>query len=107
MKRFRVLFAMAAVATLTAAAADARPLTPRVDRREVRQQARIRQGARSGQLTPGETARLTAGQVHVERVQARAKSDGAVTPRERVKLDRAQNRQSRRIWRLKHNARTD
>ena len=107
MKLLRMLFAVAAVTALTAAVADARPVTLRVDRREARQQTRIQQGVHSGQLTPGETARLEAGQAHVERVEARAKSDGVVTPHERAKLNRTQNRQSRKIARLKHNGRKD
>ena len=102
MKFFRILFAMAAVAALTAATADAQTLTPRVDRREARQHARIRQGVRSGELTPREAARLRAGQVHVRRMEHRAKSDGVVTLGERVRLNRAQNR---RIAHLKHNRR--
>ena len=105
MKLLRVLFAMAAVAALSASVASARPVTPRVDRREVRQHARIQQGVRSGELTRGEAARLRAGQRHVRRMEARDKSDGIVTPRERMQLNRAQNRQSRHIARLKHNGR--
>ena len=105
MKILRVLFAMAAVAALTAGAADARPMTPRVDRREARQHERIAQGMRSGTLTPGEAARLRAGQGHVRRMELRAKSDGVVTMRERGRLAWAQDRQSRHIRRFKHNSR--
>lgn len=105
MRVLRVLFAVAAVAALSVAVADAHPVTPRVDRREARQHARIQQGVRSGELTPEEAARLRAGQGHVRRMERRAKSDGVVTPGERVRLDHAQDRQSRRIARLKHNDR--
>jgi hypothetical protein len=105
MRYLRVLFAVAAVAALTAAAADARPMTPRVDRREARQHERIVQGVRSGELTPGEAARLRTGQAHIRRMERRDKSDGVVTLRERGELRRAQNRQSRHIWRMKHNGR--
>lgn len=103
MKILRVLFAVAAVAALTAGAADARPVTPRVDRREARQHERIAQGVRSGALTPGEAARLRAGQGRVRRMELRAKSDGVVTWRERGRLARAQDRQGRHIRRFKHN----
>ncbi len=105
MKLIRVLFAVAALAALTAVVADAHPNTPRVDRREMRQHTRIQQGVCSGELTRGEAARLRAGQMHVRRMERRAKADGVVTPGERFRLGHAQNRQSRHIMRLKHNGR--
>lgn len=106
MKPTTTLFALALLTAFTAVAASAHPVTPRVDRREVRQHARIEQGVRSGELTPREAAHLQAGQRHVQRMERRAKSDGVVTPGERVQLNRAQNRQSRHIARLKHNGRS-
>jgi len=100
----RVLILTAALATMTAVVASAdNTATPRVDRREVRQQARIQQGVKSGELTKGEANRLERGQTHVDRLENHAKADGKVTPAERARLARAQNRQSRRIYRLKHN----
>jgi hypothetical protein len=106
MKRIvTVLFAAALVATLAGIAA-AQTYTPRIDRREARQHARIRQGVRSGELTPGETRELRQGQRHVRRMEWRAKADGRVTPRERVRVNRALDRQSRAIYRLKHNGRS-
>ena len=105
MKFLRVLLAVAGLAALTAAVADAHAATPRVDRREARQHARIREGLRSGEITPGEAARLRAGQAHVFRMERRAKADGMVTMRERVRLNRALNHQSRHIARFRHNGR--
>lgn len=105
MKTFRMLFAAALLCAATSAIAAAHPATPRVDRREARQHARIEQGVRSGELTPREAARLRAGQRHVHRMELRAKADGHVTLRERAQLGRAQARQSRHIARLKHNGR--
>ncbi len=105
MKAIRMITVALAVAMLTAVVASANPATPRVDRREARQHVRIHQGVRSGQLTRGEAARLRAGQRHVHRVERRAKSDGVVTPRERARLNHVQNKQSRHIYRMKHNAR--
>jgi hypothetical protein len=106
MKRIaQILFALALVTTLAGAAA-ADPCTPRVDRRQAAQRARIRQGVGSGELTPRETMRLRMGQRHVRRVERRAKADGVVTRGERARLNHAQNRESRRIHRLKHNGRS-
>jgi hypothetical protein len=106
MKRIIVTLAVALFAiTLAGAASACNTATPRIDRREVRQDRRIEQGVRSGALTPREEARLRAGQVHIDRMEVRAKSDGVVTPGERARITRAQNRESRAIWRKKHNAR--
>lgn len=106
MKTLRILTLVMAAAMLTATIASAHPNTPRVDRREARQSMRIRQGVRSGELTRGEARSLRAGQRHVHRMERRAKSDGHVSARERARLNHAQNRQSRHIWRLKHNGRS-
>lgn len=106
MKRTLMGLVLVALLSTTAGIASANTYTPRVDRREARQHARIRQGVESGRLTPGEAARLHMGQAHVRRMEYRAKADGVVTPRERVRLNRAENHQSRRIYRLKHNARS-
>lgn len=78
--------------------------TPRIDRREVQQQERIGNGVSSGQLTPRETTRLEAEQGRIEGAEAKAKSDGVVTAKERKHLTRMQDRASRRIHRQKHDA---
>ena len=102
----RITIAALSVVLIAFAASMASAATPRIDRREARQHARIQQGVRSGELTRREALSLRAGQRHVHRMEWRAKSDGVVTPRERARMTRAQNHQSRRIYRLKHNART-
>jgi hypothetical protein len=106
MRSTRLLFMLATLSALSVSTAMANTATPRLDRREARQHARIQQGVQSGQLTAGEAAKLRAGQAHVQNMECRAKADGVVTPIERAKLTHAQNRQSRHIARLKHNGRT-
>ena len=103
MKTVRVLSLTLTLAALTATMAMAQSATPRINHRQVRQEARIHQGVRSGELTRGEALRLQAGERHIQRMKFRAKSDGAVTPRERARIGRAQTQESRRIHRLKHN----
>jgi hypothetical protein len=71
--------------------------------RNVNQEARIEQGVKSGSLSAGETARLERGQAHVDRKEARAGADGHVGPVEQRSIQRSENRQSRRIFRKKHN----
>jgi hypothetical protein len=100
MKKQSLVIILALAAT-TAAFATA---TPRIDRREARQQQRIDQGVNSGQLTPKETARLEAQQGRIETAEARARSDGVVTVKERASLTRRQNRASRNIHHQKHDA---
>jgi hypothetical protein len=79
--------------------------TPSVDRRQARQVERIQRGVRSGELTLREARALRAGQLQVRRMEHRAKADGIVTARERVRLHRALDVQARRIHQLKHNRR--
>ena len=78
-----------------------------VDRRETRQQERIGQGVESGQLTPGETARLEKQEQRIDnQVKAeRAANGGHLTAAERRQVNREENRESRRIYAAKHNAR--
>ena len=78
------------------------PPLPRIDRLERREQARIRQGIRSGELTPRETRRLEKEQARIRVEEARAKSDGMVTRGERRRLVRDLRRASRDIYRQKH-----
>lgn len=81
--------------------------TPGIDARQVRQEQRIDQGVRSGQLTPNEAAKLERGQQHVERLEDKAKDDGVVSAKERRRLGHAQDVQSQRIYREKHDRQTD
>ncbi|MGB0128138.1 MAG: hypothetical protein WBP72_10895 [Rhodocyclaceae bacterium] len=70
--------------------------------RNINQQQRIQQGVQSGALTNREAARLERGQARVNRREARAGADGWVGPGEQRRIQRAENRQSRHIWRQKH-----
>ena len=100
--------AAAALATTLALPAFAQTsgpaATPRIDQRQANQEQRIDQGVSSGQLTKPETRRLEQGQNHVERMETRAKSDGVVTGQERARIGHAQDVQSKRIYRQKHDA---
>ena len=88
------------------AQAAAAPATPRVDQREANQQARIANGAASGQLTGKETVRLEREQAAVNKAEAHAKADGTVTRHERKRLHRMQNAASKDIHAQKHDAQT-
>jgi hypothetical protein len=73
--------------------------------RNVAQQARIQQGLDSGALTQRETARLERGQARVNRIEANSAADGRVGPLEQARIQSLENRQSRHIYRKKHNLR--
>jgi hypothetical protein len=77
-----------------------------VDRREANQQARIANGINSGQLTPGETARLERQEaaIHQEIRADRAANGGKLTRSEKAQINHQQNRVSNEIYRAKHNA---
>lgn len=81
--------------------------TPRFDQRQANQEQRIQQGVQSGALTQREAARLEKGQDRLQRKEDRAKADGVVTPQERRNLQRAENRQSERIYQEKHDRQHD
>lgn len=73
-----------------------------IDRREHREQQRINQGIRSGELTRREAGRLEAGLARIRIDERYAKRDGNLSDRERERLERELNRESRAIHRQKH-----
>lgn len=97
------LIGAAAVAAAFATPALAQT-TGSVVQRDVNQQERIEQGLKSGQLTTREASQLERGEAKVERTESRALSDGKLSPAEKARIDRAQNAESREIYRDKHNA---
>jgi hypothetical protein len=94
-----------AVSSLAMAQAPAdTTATPRIDKREARQQQRIASGTASGQLTPKETMHLEKREAKINADEAAVKADGKVTQAERTHLRREENRASRAIHRQKHDA---
>jgi uncharacterized membrane protein YebE (DUF533 family) len=80
--------------------------TSRIDKRQENQQRRIEAGEKSGQLNAREAARLEKGQARVQKMEDKAAADGKVTKKERARIEQAQNKQSRRIYREKHDKQT-
>lgn len=70
--------------------------------RNINQQERIKAGVTSGELTKKETAKLQRGQARVEHKEAVAGRDGHVGAREEVRIQRAEDNQSKKIYRQKH-----
>ncbi len=74
--------------------------------RNVNQQQRIEQGVKSGSLTNREVGKLERGQARDNAMQYRAGRDGHVGPNEQRSIQSAENAQSRRVYRQKHDAQT-
>jgi hypothetical protein len=77
---------------------------PGVNAHQHRQQLRIQQGARSGELTRSETQALRTEQRQIRQTERDYKSDGQLTKHERVDLRQEQNAASRNIYAEKHDA---
>lgn len=72
-----------------------------INQRQQREQVRIRQGVRSGELTRVEARRLEAEQARIRAAEQRARRDG-INARERERLQRELERANRDIGRQKH-----
>jgi hypothetical protein len=79
-----------------------------IHQRERSQEQRIRQGERSGQLTPAEARRLQYLEMRLHRTEARLRREngGRLSRWERRRLQQMADRDSAAIYRLKHNVRT-
>lgn len=100
----RILLAVGAMTLLMSGMTYAEAVTPRIDQRQANQEKRIDQGIASGQLNEKEAARLNKQQGHIDNMENKAKVDGTVTKKERVKIRHAQDHASRHIAREKHDA---
>jgi CRISPR/Cas system-associated endoribonuclease Cas2 len=75
---------------------------PNIQQRMQNQERRIQQGVNSGQLTPKEAGRLQAREAKIKQDEARMKSDGQLTAKERKKLNKELDNASDRIYKQKH-----
>jgi len=85
------------------------PRVNQVNGREQNQQKRIANGVKSGQLTPGETRRLERGEQRLQNNEKKdmAKDNGHLTKQDQRQLNREANHMSKRIYKDKHNAKTN
>ena len=102
--RIRNLTLAAGIVVFSAAAAQAQA-TPRIERREARQEQRIQMGIATGALTVPEARYLQAEQRGVRAREALAMADGFVGPLERACIRHEQRVANRDIARLAHNRR--
>jgi hypothetical protein len=92
------------VALAFAGGALAQTATPGIDKRQANQEKRIDQGVKSGELNKREAARLEKREGKLQADKEKAAADGKVTKKERRQLNREANRDSKAIYRQKHDA---
>jgi hypothetical protein len=74
--------------------------------RNINQQDRIKHGVQSGALTNKEASNLERSQARIDRKEVRAGANGHVSAKEQARIQKAENKQSNKIYREKHNNRT-
>jgi len=75
-----------------------------INERQHNQQRRIHEGARSGELTRGETRNLQGQERAIRQEERQYKSDGKMTGAERKDLHQDMNSLSKEIYQEKHDA---
>jgi hypothetical protein len=107
----RTLLMTLGVSLITSAAMAQAPQTttpdPTVNQRLENQRDRIQAGKQDDQLTKGEATRLRADDaaIHAQEKVYRQANDGKLTTGEKKQLNRELNRNSRQIYRARHNDR--
>lgn len=102
MKTIKKAIFLASMLIVSTSIMFAQTATPRTTATQVNQQARIKEGVRSGELTRKEATRLVREQKRIQTEKRIAKADGVVTPAERRHLKREQKRASKHIAKQKH-----
>ena len=97
MNRTLIAAALGLVASTSVASAYDWGSGNRIDRRQARQDYRIHEGVRRGEITRHEYRRLEREQGHIRRLERNAEADGHVSHYERARIRAAQNGASRHI----------
>ena len=102
-----LLVVVGLAATSASAQTQGRKPWHNINQRQRNQDKRVYQGIRNGELTPREAARIDRQGDRIDRQEARfRKSGGRLSYRERYKLERELNRESRNIYKQKHDNQT-
>ena len=94
--------AIANFAVIVTLATSTSVLAASINDRQDKQQARIKQGVVSGELTAREATKLSRQHVKNQRKEARFKSDGNFTKKERAIVQRDLTKNSATIYKQKH-----
>jgi hypothetical protein len=103
MKPNKTTMKITGICVLLASFTSISAMADRHDRRQVRQGARIHQGMKGGELTQGEAGKMKRTQARIRRKERKFEADGVVTPQEKAKLEKMQDRANKQIHKLKHN----
>ena len=101
---FYFVISIAIIFGLSAVAA-AQTKSHGINKRQKNQQKRIFKGVQNGSINGKEFKHLQKQQILTQRAKKRAKSDGEFSRGERARIHKRQNKNSRRIFRAKHNKR--
>ncbi len=93
---------LASLVMVTSQAYAERPHDPGVNARQHRQQNRVEQGVRSGELTRDEAQGLREQRRAIRQEERSYKADGQLTPEERKDLHQDLNNLSKDIYKEKH-----
>lgn len=74
--------------------------------RNAKQEQRLANGVKSGQVTNREDARMQGAQAHADHMEHMAGRDGNVNAREQKRIQKTDNRDSKRVYHVKHNKAT-
>lgn len=75
---------------------------PRAHARNKMQKARIRAGVKSGKIDKKELKKLKHSQRAMRRAAHHMAADGKITPKEKARMEKMQNRRSKQIHRMKN-----
>ncbi len=99
----KAVSAVLSVGLFAAVAAAQAP--PNIKARQGKQDARIKAGRKSGELTKKEAARLEAKDAALDaKIRRDRKDGGGLTAKERAKIEKLQDKQSKDIAKQKHDA---
>ena len=103
-----ILLAGAGVISCDSSAAEARPrYKTRVNKRQSKQNKRVRQGVKSGELTKGELVATQKRRAHIAKKEAQFRLSGnGLSKKEAAKLEIMQDRNSAFIYKQKHDGQT-
>jgi len=102
MNKFAISIVTVAISAMLATPALAGTRDPRVNHRQHKQDARIAQGVKSGELTRAEAKDLRGDRRDIRQEERQFKSDGQLTKDERQELHQDQNAASKEIYQEKH-----
>lgn len=101
-----LLVSLFAASAFAQSAPSSSPVVANEVQRDVKQQERIEQGLKSGQLTTKEAAKLEKEEGKVDKAEAQALKDGKLSKAERKHIDKMQDKVSKDIAAEKHDAQT-